>query len=289
MTKKIIVIGGTGMLGRPVAQQLIKSGFDVTIFSTNQGEAKKKFPDAKIVVGNLNDVASLEKAFQGQDAVYLNLSIPATAKPTDWNAERDGMANVILAARKAGIKRIGYLAPLIMTYQEKNNPLWWVFESKQKAVEQIRTSGIPCFIFHASSFMENFTGSQRDGNKINLAGKSLVPMYYIAGEDYGKQVANAFKLESEKSKDYYIQGTEAMTADKAARIFVDNYKKESLKIAAAPLGLLSFIGLFKPELKYVVQLMKALNNNPEPFKARETWDELGKPAMTIKAFAQKFK
>lgn len=275
------------MLGQPVARELIKSGFDVTIFSTNESEARKKFPLAKIVVGNLQDIPSIEKALEGQYGVYLNLSAPTTTKPDDWNVESDGVANLLPLAKKAGINRIGYLAPVIMNFKESDKPLWWLFEKKQKAVELIKKSGIPYFIFNASSFMENFNGVQRDGDKINLVGKSLMPMHYIAGEDYGKQVSAAFALDTDKSKDYYIQGTEAMTADQAAKIFVENYKKAPLKIASAPIGLLKIIGLFKPELKYVVGIMKALNEYPEKFLAKETWQELGKPTITIKEYAQK--
>ena len=53
--KKIIVIGATGMLGKPVTKQLINAGFDVTLMARNASKTKELFPEAKIVEGNVFD------------------------------------------------------------------------------------------------------------------------------------------------------------------------------------------------------------------------------------------
>ena len=71
--KRVLVIGATGMLGRPVALQLIAAGYDVTITSRNP-EKVAGF-DAPAVKADLFDIGSLRKAFAGQDEVYLNLSV----------------------------------------------------------------------------------------------------------------------------------------------------------------------------------------------------------------------
>jgi len=92
------------MLGQPVAKQLIESGFDVTLFTTNKQKATAMFPNAKIAVGNLKDTNSIEAAMQGQEIVYLNLAIDPLAKHSDWNAEKGGMTNIIQAAKKRGFK-----------------------------------------------------------------------------------------------------------------------------------------------------------------------------------------
>ena len=81
-----------------------------------------------------------------------------------------------------------------MNYQGSNGFDWWVFNVKLSAMKQIKTSGIPYAIFYASSFMENFLNNQKHGSKISLAGKSRFKMFYIAGEDYGRQVANSYKI-----------------------------------------------------------------------------------------------
>lgn len=281
MNNEILVIGATGMLGKAVTEQLIKDKFDVSVFSTSRSKASKMFPTATIFEGDLRDVESVKRAIVGKDYIYMNLGIPTDAKKVDWNPEREGIKTVVEVAKMEQIKRIGYLSPKIANYGD-----WWVIQDKRRAVETIKSSGIPYYIFSASSFMDNFNGTQRDGKKINVVGKSNVKMFYISALDYAKQVSKAFSLENNKSKTYNIQGLDAYTIDDAAEIFVSNYSKEELKVAKAPMGLLKFIGLFNPTLKYVCKLMDALNNNPEPFNSQETWEELGKPTITLKEFAK---
>jgi uncharacterized protein YbjT (DUF2867 family) len=284
MKKKILVIGGTGMLGKPVVHELINFGHDVTLFSTNANEATKLFPKVKVIEGNIKNVESLNKAFVGQDVVYINLSIPLTAKPNDWNPEKDGLKNILEVAKKQSIQQIGYLSPLIRDYSDNGNT-WWYLKDKKAATEMIKNSGIPYFLFTASNFMENFLASMRRGNNINTIGSPKVDNHYICGSDYGKQVAIAYSL-SPQSKEFFIQGPEALNPKEAVKIFTENYTKESLKSGSAPMGMMKFIGCFSTQIGNVAKLMTALNELPEKFKAQETWDLLGKPTTTIKDYAK---
>lgn len=162
------------------------------------------------------------------------------------------------------------------------------FEVKLRAVEQINTSDIPHTIFFASTFMESFAlGAYRQGKRINLAGESKYPMYLIAAADYGKQVARSFETLSDENKEYVVQGPEAFTANQAAARFVQLYRKERLRVIKAPLGLLKFLGKFGAKFHYGAHIIEALNNYPEKFGAEATWQELGKPETTLKAFAER--
>jgi hypothetical protein len=125
--------------------------------------------------------------------------------------------------------------------------------------------------------MENFDkGPYRQGNSINLAGSSKYPMYLISGDDYGKQVVKAFELDNENTE-YIVQGQEGFTADDAAKLFADNYKKAKIKVAKLPFGVLKFFGLLSKKFNYAANIVDALNNYPEKFEAEKTWQELGKP------------
>jgi uncharacterized protein YbjT (DUF2867 family) len=285
--KKIVVIGATGMLGRPVTQALIHAGFAVTILARNIDKAKTHFPEASIIKGDLQDTISLLKAFTSQDGVYCNLNIPQSTKPHEWLSEREGIDNIVEAARQAKIRCIGLISSVVMNYQGMNGFQWWVFDVKKEAVKEINQSGIPTLIFYPSTFMDNFLYTYKRGKRILLAGTSAVPMHYIAGEDFGKQVARAYQLMYGESKEYVIQGPEAYTADQAAKIFVDNYSREKLSASKVPLGLLKFLGKFSRQINYGSHIIEALNNYPEKFVSQSTWRELGDPSLTLKAFAQK--
>jgi uncharacterized protein YbjT (DUF2867 family) len=284
---KILVIGASGMIGKPVTRELLKAGFDVTLLARKPNKMREIFPNAKIVEGDVLDPLSLVKAFEGQDALYINLQAPRNAMPSDVMPEREGINNIIEAAKHVGIKRIAYLSSLVQNYNGTNGYHWWIFDMKQTAVTNIRSSGIPYTIFYASSFMENLDQLLKQGNKIMLAGESKAPMYFIAGEDYGRQVAWSFRLPGKENKEYAVQGPEAYNWDDAAKIFIENYTKAKLKILKVPLSMLKWIGVFNRKTAYGFKILTALNNYPEKFEAEQTWNELGKPTITIAEYARR--
>jgi len=288
MIKSIGIIGATGMLGKPVAKQLLNSKFEIKIIARNPEKVKTIFPDSAIIKADLNDINSLENSLKQVDAVYLNLHIPQNAGKDDWLAEREGVDNLIRAARKAGTKRISYLSSIVKDYQNFANFNWWVFNVKQGAVDLIKKSGIPYTIFYPSSFMENFIEVQKSGNKILLVGEGKSKMYFIAGEDYAKQVVKSFEILNEENKEYFIQGTESYNYSEAANIFIEHYKKEKLKISNTPMGLIKFLGLFSKKMDYTAKIIQALNEYPEKFESENSWKELGRPEITIKEFASRF-
>lgn len=289
MVKNILIIGSTGMLGKPVTQELVNAGFQVSALVRNPEKAKKELSDkVNLIKGDISNELDVINAMRGQDAVYLSLSIKQTEKRSAFHSEEDGIKNVIKAAKQNNIKRIAYLSSLVMFYQGMNGFNWWVFDIKHKAVKMIKESGIPFTIFYPSNFMESLYNMYKMGSKLLLAGKSAHPMYFISAVDYGKQVAKSFAILNDENKEYTIQGTEAYTADDAVVVFKNNYKKEKLSISRAPLGMLKFFGNFSTKMNYGANILDALNNYPEKFEAEATWKELGKPEMTIKKYAEQF-
>ncbi len=103
--QKILVIGGTGMIGKPVTRALIKAGFQVSMLARHPQKALALFPEATILPGDVFDPLSLLPAFEGQDAVYISLSPSRTARRNNRMPEREGIDNIIAVAKQAGIKR----------------------------------------------------------------------------------------------------------------------------------------------------------------------------------------
>ena len=96
---KILFIGATGMLGKPVAKELINSGFDVTLLARDIDKTAALFSGSKIIKGDVFDKASLNAAFTGMDAVYCNLSVLQTSKEKDLQPEREGIIKSLLRQR----------------------------------------------------------------------------------------------------------------------------------------------------------------------------------------------
>jgi len=281
--KKILVIGSTGLLGKPTTRQFIERGHDVSLLARNPEKTRQLFPECRIEMGDVFDEDSLRSAFQGKDVVYLNLSVAPSSSNKDPQQEREGMRNIIAAAKKEKVGRIAYLSSLIKNYQGMNGFDWWAFRIKNAAIDQLKNSGVPYSIFYPSTFMETFLNLIK-GNNIYLVSGSHAPMWMIAAADYGKQVSKAFEI-ANGNQEFVIQGLEPFTWDEASKVIVENYKARQLKIKKAPIGIVKFLGTFNRKVEYGAKILTALNNYPEKFESDPAWSALGKPTITLKAFA----
>ena len=286
--QKILFIGASGMLGKPVALELLRAGFPVTLLARDVEKMQKLFPNTSVIKGDVFDVTSLEAAMAGHEIVYANLSIGQSSKKDEPQPEREGVANIIEAAKRSGIKRVAYLSSLIKNYQGMNGFKWWSFEVKQAAVDAIKKSGLNYSIFYASTFMETLDRQMLQGTRLMLAGKSEAPMWFIAGKDYGVQVAWALKKAGDSNQEYNIQGLEPFTFSEAAKVFIQNVRSP-IKIMKAPLAPLKYLGVFNQRMNYTYHICEALNKYPEKFESEKTWNELGKPSTTLSEYVASLK
>lgn len=285
--QRIAIIGATGMLGRPVTRELIDAGFAITVVARSPEKARKLFPAASVVAGDVFDATSMERALAGQEAVYLNLSTTPDERSGDPHTETDGLDHVIAAARTNGLRRIALLSSLVKDYQGQDGFHWWAFDVKHAAVRRLKTAVLPYTIFYPSTFMESLVHDFMMGRWLVQIGTSRHPMHFIAGRDYGRQVARSFELLDDEDREYVVQGPDAYRTEEAARIFAEHYEKADLSLVRIPLGLVKFAGRFSRQADNSAHIVEALNRYPETFQAQETWDALGTPTTTIADFARR--
>ncbi|MFW5760755.1 MAG: SDR family oxidoreductase, partial [Cyclobacteriaceae bacterium] len=225
--KTIALFGATGMLALPVVKSFLQSGFKVRALVRDVAKAEKLFQQKiELYRGSLNSTIDIENVIKGCDAVYCNLSVNPDSTISDFQPEREGLDNLLSVAKIMKVSQFGYISSLVQRYEGMNNFHWWVFKIKNQAIAKIKNSGVPYTIFYPSTFMENWSvGQYRNGDKLLLVGKSKFPMWYIAGEDYGRQVAEAFKKEECLNAEYDIQGPEALTQSQAASKFAKSSPK----------------------------------------------------------------
>lgn len=98
---RILVIGGTGQVGRPLVRQLLERGVEVTVLARTRERAHLIPAAAKLATGDLiGDPASLFAVFQDADSVFmLNKVSPMEAV--------EGTLAVRLA-HEAGVRRFVY-------------------------------------------------------------------------------------------------------------------------------------------------------------------------------------
>lgn len=280
--KKIAMIGATGMLGIPVAIALMEAGFEVTALVRSPEQARRALPAAiSLVRADVRDEESLRAGLSGQDALYLNLSVTPGARRGDFHTEGQGLQHIIGAARDANVGRLAYVSALV---HNTDRSRWWVIDLWRQALARIKASGIPHTIFYPTNFMETLAQRHVAGRYFLMLGRAQHRNHWIAGRDFGAQVAKAFASGAEGNRAYVIQGPEALTYDEAAARY-SQASPDKLRIIRVPLWMARIGGLFSRSLDFNARIMHAVLSYPEEFKAAPTWAELGKPTTTIEQFA----
>lgn len=100
---KVLVIGATGLTGTHLVQKLLARGDDVTALVRNPSSYELKHEHLRVVQGEGRDLASLERACEGQDAVVSAFG-PRNFKKDD--IQEVFMKNLIAAMAKSGVKRL---------------------------------------------------------------------------------------------------------------------------------------------------------------------------------------
>jgi uncharacterized protein YbjT (DUF2867 family) len=283
--KRITVFGATGMLGKPVTQELIKSGFNVNALVRDVEKAKNIFPvNVTFIKGDLQDLDAIREAMKQADGVYISIANTYKDQEDNFNAEMGGLDNILSAAKELKIKQVVLLSSFLARNYKRD---WWIYKSKRSSIDRVKNAGIPYTIFYAPNFMENIHNGMIRKNKIAvLKHQENHQSYWIAAGDFGKLVANAFNSVNALNKEYPVQGPQAFTTLEVAEVFAKNYSKVNLSISQTPFKVLKFLGLFSPYIKFMSKHAEVNSQNEETFESKNTWDELGIPKTTIAMFAK---
>jgi uncharacterized protein YbjT (DUF2867 family) len=211
MTQAILVIGGTGMLGEPVARRLQADGHQVRILSRVPDKARARFgTEFEIVKGDVDELTSLVAAMRGCQGVHLNLQ-----GGFDYDLERRGAENVSRVAVGSGVQRITYTSGGSVC--EAN--CWYAgTRAKFQAETALQACGVPYTIFRDNYFMETLHNFVRGRLALHI-GKHPTPYSWIAADDYARMVAKAYTLPEAANKVLYVCGPEALTMRQALQIF----------------------------------------------------------------------
>ncbi|MGR3435512.1 MAG: SDR family oxidoreductase [Shimia sp.] len=278
---KTLLLGATGMIGGAITRTLADAGRDPTALVRDPAAAAPKLPAGVSTVAG--DVARPDTLgpVGAADVVVFMLSVdPKTGKPGAFNPDRDGLANVIAAAKAGRRPHIVYLASQL----ERTNPHgWWVLKAKAEATAMLKGSGLHHTILRPSNVMESLPGRMQRGKSVGWIGTPRRTSRWIAGTDLAAMVAAHLDRPLDRSYDLVLQGPEDLTVREAAERFA---AARGLKASGAPLPVLSRVGLLNREIGYAVAVSKAMNDAPEPPAGEAEWRDLGRPQLTIEDFAR---
>ena len=115
MNKRVFITGGTGSLGRALIRKIKELGWDIIVYSRDEGKQAKYFynnPDIIKVIGDIRDLDKLSTSMLLHSPDYV-IHTAALKRVDDMEFYPDecvktnikGSENVAIASLKAGVKK----------------------------------------------------------------------------------------------------------------------------------------------------------------------------------------
>ena len=196
---KIVVIGGTGLIGSKVVAKLTEHGHDAIAAAPNTG--------VNTITGE-----GVAEALAGADVVVDVANSPSFEESAVVEFFTTSTNTLLVAEAAAGVGHHVALT-IVGTNRPQNIPY---FRAKIAQEKLIRESGIPYTLVHATQFFE-FLGSiadiSTDGDTVRLPGALIQPM---AADDVATAVARA-ATGTPANRDLEIAGPEQFGLDEFIR------------------------------------------------------------------------
>jgi uncharacterized protein YbjT (DUF2867 family) len=267
----ILVVGGTGMLGQPVARCLKEDGFRVRIMTRDRQKASKTFDDSfEIMAGDPMDATCLEEALHGCYGVHISL-------PSE--VEQPVAKTVAQVAARHGVERISYISGA--TVAEENR--WFPMVNRKFLAEQaIREAGIPYTIFCPTWFMESLPLFVVQG-RASVLGKQPCPYHWVAAEDYARMVSTAYGLDAAANQRIIVHGPEAIPMHEALRRYCAVFQPDIKQVSTMPFWLVKLLATLtgNQELKGAGEMMSYFEKVGEGSNPAQVNHILGAPTITL--------
>jgi uncharacterized protein YbjT (DUF2867 family) len=168
-----VITGSLGNISKPIVEQLVKQGHQVSVVSSNPGNKTAiEATGAKALIGSVENAAFVNAGFDGADAVYL--MIPPNWTTTNFFAYQQQVADNYAAAVKTnGVKYVVQLSSIGAHLRKGAGPIDGVAYLEEK-LEQLQ--GVNVLFLRPSYFFNNLY-SQAD----------LVKKAGIFGANHGGQ------------------------------------------------------------------------------------------------------
>jgi NAD(P)H dehydrogenase (quinone) len=213
----ILVTGATGHLGSAVIHQLLKNenARHIVAFARDENKAKAlKEKGVEVRLGTFEDTVSLDKAFQGIETVLLI----STTDPSRFQQHR----NVVDAAKKAGVKYMGYTSVPIKDLNSAAAKS--LLESHFQTEDYIKASGLTYTFLRNNIYADMlpmYVGEKVFESGINLpAGTGKVP--FALRREMGEAAANILLQSGQhENKTYELTNAELYSFEDVAEILSD--------------------------------------------------------------------
>jgi len=229
---KIIVTGSLGHISKPLTEELVQQGHQVTVISskTDRQDAIEAI-GAKAAIGTVEDVDFLTSTFTGADAVYL-MEPPTGFFDPNFNLMKftSKLAhNFVQAVRESGVKRVVHLSSIGAHTDKGNGILAFHYNVEQILNKLPDDVGLTImrpvgFYYNLLSFIN--TIKTQGAIVTNYGGDLSEP--WVSPKDIAAAVAKEIVTPLKGRKIEYIASDE-LTCNEVARILGEAIGKPDLQ------------------------------------------------------------
>ncbi len=220
----ILVVGATGYLGREICRRLIDLGEPVhgLVRASSDPVVTRELESmgVDLVVGDLRDRGSLDRACRGADAVISTASTMRSRQPGDSIELTDGtgQGELVDAARAAHVRRFIYVSH--SEHIAAGDPLT---TAKRSVERRIRESGMTYTVARPTCFMEVWLspalGFDFANGNATIYGSGQHPVSWISMMDVAQFVVRALVDVQADNQTVELGGPEALSPLDVVRIF----------------------------------------------------------------------
>lgn len=230
-----VILGATGNTGAVAAEALLAKGEKVRAVGRDAAKITQRL-GAKVeaFVADVNDAATLTKAFTGATAAYV--MIPPQITAPDFLEAGEKISDAITEAVKAsGISHVVLLSSIGAQHEAKTGPIVGLhrFEKKLAAVP-----GLNALFLRPTFFMENFLMTIGLIHSMGFIGNGIkddLKMPMIAAKDIGRKAADHLLARDFSGVQVEeLLGPREYTMEEAARILGAEIGKPKLSYQRFP-------------------------------------------------------
>lgn len=228
---KITITGSLGNISKPLTQELVQKGHQVTVISSSvEKQPEIEALGALAAIGSVEDVAFLTKIFTAADAVYC--MIPR-ANYFDPNLDLDAFTRKIgnsyaEAIKKSGVKRVVFLSS-IGAHLEQNSGIIQRYNEIENVLNKLQDVSIT--FMRPTSFFYNLLAyipmiKSQGVIAANYGADSMIP--WVSPNDISAAIAEELTTLTDGKKIRYV-ASEELTGHETAHILGEAIGKPDLK------------------------------------------------------------
>ncbi|WP_216899832.1 NAD(P)H-binding protein [Synechococcus sp. CCY 9618] len=254
---KVLVIGGTGTLGRQIARRALDGGHLVRCMVRSPRKAAfLQEWGCELTRGDLLEPDSLDYALEGQEAVIDAATARATDGGSAYEIDWDGKQNLFAACRRAGQTRVVFVS-LLGAEKHRSVPL---MDIKACTEQWLEASDFDYTILRCVAFMQGlisqFAIPVLESQTVWVSG-SPTPIAYMNTQDVARFAVAALERPETVRRAFPVVGPKAWTTSEITQL-CERYSGREARVFRVPPVLLqlmqSITGFFEASLNVAERL-----------------------------------